>query len=143
MHDWVHDEIRAWHPARAFLGLGGGGSQTPHPLAGCGPGAEAVLLDLLRDEDDESVRLFLVSALRGSGARDDPAVEALMEAVRDPFESVRQEAAYGLGERGPAAVGAVPGLVEALADQDGGVRAASAWALRKIDAAAADRAGCP
>jgi HEAT repeat protein len=57
----------------------------------------------------------------------------------DPF--VRKTAAYHLGNFGPDAKSAVPALTRALDDGDGGVRAAAAEAMKKIDPAAAQNAG--
>jgi HEAT repeat protein len=70
----------------------------------------------------------------------EPAVPALVLALKDPEARVRNAAASALWGLGPKAHDAVPTLAEALADNDDGVRLGVVMALESIggrDSAAA------
>lgn len=69
----------------------------------------------------------------------EPAVPALIDALKDPEARVRNAAASALWGLGPKARNAVPSLAEALADNDDGVRLGVVMALESVgrDAAAA------
>ncbi len=64
-------------------------------------------------------------------------VHALSAALKDNDARVRRDAAWALGDIGPAAHDAVPALVAALKDNVAEVRRAAAAALEKLDPAAA------
>jgi hypothetical protein len=66
---------------------------------------------------------------------------ALVRALRDREPKVRAQAAHTLGLTGDAAKPAAPALTQALRDEDAAVREAAAWSLRRVDPAAAGRAG--
>ncbi|MER3501614.1 MAG: PBS lyase [Candidatus Fervidibacterota bacterium] len=83
---------------------------------------ERVVGALLRHED----RKIAIEALVKIG---EPAVEPLIEALRDRDWEVRWAAAYALGKIGKPAV---EPLIEALRDRDGKVRRAAADALGAI-----------
>ncbi|MBC7100919.1 MAG: HEAT repeat domain-containing protein [Methanobacteriales archaeon] len=77
-----------------------------------------------------SVRFAAAAALGELG--DPRAVELLIEALKDKDLRVRFEAALALGvSEDPRAVG--PLIEAALKDEEGLVRAAAAWALRRMD----------
>jgi hypothetical protein len=78
---------------------------------------------------------------------DPAAVPVLVDLLRDPTPQVRRYAAARLGALGPRARVAVPALLALLQDDETdrdrhrnqlSVRATAAWALREIDAGAAD-----
>jgi HEAT repeat protein len=69
---------------------------------------------------------------------DPEALPVLVDLLRDSDWVVRQEAALGLGNLGPAAAPAVPALAAALKDGDAGVRLSAAHALAWIGPAAGD-----
>jgi HEAT repeat protein len=121
------------------------------------PGDQAVaipvLVELVRDEDD-NVRIIAVDSLVTLG---EGAVEPLIGVLQDPDMSVRERAAYGLGQlkdpraiqplvtamhagdsdlcwSAAAALGTIGGeaveaLIDLLRDRDASVRANTAWAL--------------
>jgi hypothetical protein len=62
----------------------------------------------------------------------EPAIPALLEALKDESPTVRRWAALVLAELGPAAPGAIGPLMDALADGDESVRLAAAQALRAV-----------
>jgi HEAT repeat protein len=64
--------------------------------------------------------------------RIDGSKEPLLAALGDELEDVRRDAASYLGQLGPEAEPAVPGLIKALADEDEQVRDAAAEALGLI-----------
>ncbi|MDE0447313.1 MAG: HEAT repeat domain-containing protein [Spirochaetaceae bacterium] len=66
-----------------------------------------------------------------------PAAAPLMEALGDPAEHVRASAAYGLGEMGPAAAGAVGALIRAVREDTAPVRFHAISALGMIGTPAA------
>ncbi len=82
---------------------------------------------------DDAVRLI------GPEAKD--AVPALIAALKDPDEKVRERAAESLDRIGPAAKDAVPALIAALKDSNEDVRNKAAGALRRIDPTAKEAAG--
>jgi len=109
------------------------------PLAAaCGQSSErrtANLIDDLRSPDAAAVD----RAVRQLVEMGEPAVPALIEALKDPEARVRNAAASALWGLGPKARSAVPTLAAALADSDDGVRLGAVMALESVgpDAAAA------
>ncbi len=130
-----------------------------------GPPAKAVLpalIKLVRETDDEQVRVRAVMALGyiGPEAKDAvplllelagpmegvtwfpsihalgligrPAVPALVETLTDPESPSREHAADALGEMGPVAKDAIPSLLQAFDDDDEEVRNAVRNAIRDI-----------
>lgn len=59
-------------------------------------------------------------------------VAALAAALNDAAVVVRRRAARGLGQLGPAALGAIPRLIEALQDEDASVAHTAAFALESM-----------
>jgi HEAT repeat protein len=111
-------------------------------LGDLGPAAKTAIPSLvlaMRDEA-EAVREQATLALVEIGA-DEGAVPALTGAVQDSDAVVRAGAASALGGIGSGARSAVPALIEALKDHDPSVKCAAADALRRIDQAAAVKAG--
>lgn len=113
-------------------------------LALVGPGAKepvaAALVDALNDKNAE-VRQYAADGLGRIGAVTKKVVPALIEAIKDKNAKVRSRAAMALGEMPWEARGAVPSLLEALKDKDGEVRLRAGEALKRIDPAAAKKAG--
>jgi HEAT repeat protein len=66
---------------------------------------------------------------------------ALVKALGDREPTVRARAAHTLGLIGDAAKSAAPALTQALRDEDAAVREAALWSLKRVDPAAAARAG--
>jgi HEAT repeat protein len=65
----------------------------------------------------------------------------LVKVLEDQEPKVRAEAAHTLGLIGHTAKPAAPALTRALRDEDAAVREAAVWSLRRVDPAAAARAG--
>ncbi|MBN1421272.1 MAG: HEAT repeat domain-containing protein [Planctomycetes bacterium] len=84
------------------------------------------LLDAAKDTDGY-VRALVIVAIGRMGAKAEPAVPALHEALKDP--ATRFAAAGALGNIGAASKPAVPDLIEAVKDEDPRVRSTAAWAL--------------
>ena len=106
--------------------------------AGCARDPERRAADLV--EDLRSPDAAAVDrAVRQLVEMGEPAVPALVLALKDPEARVRNAAASALWGLGPKARDAVPTLAEALADGDDGVRLGVVMALESIgrDAAAA------
>jgi HEAT repeat protein len=96
--------------------------------------AVAALIEAVHDPD-EDVRSAAIASLKPFGPRAAAAVPALCGALRNERAGrLRSSIAEGLGMIGSPA--AVPTLIEALEDQDEGVRRAAALALRQIGGAA-------
>jgi HEAT repeat protein len=110
-------------------------------LGRIGPDARSAVSSLIQVLVDEEgrVRAAATSALGQIGPY---AAAGLVEALqKDKAARIRAAAAAALpmiADRGP---NAVPALIEALKDTDGGVRKAVASALKKIDPQAAKKAG--
>lgn len=77
------------------------------------------------------VRAAAAAAL-GRAPLDSPIVKALVQALADPAESVRREAARTLGGRGESARPAVPALLTALRDGRQSVRWQAAQSLARL-----------
>ena len=108
-------------------------------LCGCGK-TTADLISQLQAED-AAVRLETVHALQEKMDESSSVVPALASALKDPDTYVRRDAARALGHFGESAVEAVPALLGAVRDKEPSVRKAATAALKKIDPAAAARAG--
>src|SRR5262245_58983949 len=67
-----------------------------------------------------------------------PAVQALIDALKDKEPDVRKTSAQSLGKIGKEAKAAVPALAEALKDKDVNVRGAAALALGRMGSEARD-----
>jgi HEAT repeat protein len=119
-------------------------SSAAEALGKIGPPADVFdrLGAALKDED-EQVRLSVALALWGKGKASLRAdlVTVATAALKSQSASIRKRAAVVLGEFGAEAREAVPALVEALRESDATVRQAAAAALRRVDPAAAARAG--
>lgn len=90
----------------------------------------------LKDERSAVWRIFSARELGHFDAETPGVVPALIEALKDEDERVRQAVAEALGEMGPAARTALPALKESLADVDDEmVRGAMAEGIKKIQAA--------
>jgi HEAT repeat protein len=96
----------------------------------------------LKDED-EGVRLSAARVLWAVTPAKERAdlVEGVIQALGSRSASLRKRAAVILGDFGADAKPAVVALLGALREPDAGVRQAAAAALRRIDPAAAARAG--
>ena len=104
----------------------------------CGRSPERRAADLVEDLRSPDAAA-VARAVRQLVEMGEPAVPALVQALRDPEARVRNAAASALWGLGPKAHDAVPTLAEALADNDDGVRLGVVMALESIgrDAAAA------
>jgi hypothetical protein len=87
------------------------------------------------DNDDRNVRRDTAYALRK--IRDDRAVEALCQGLRDTDSGVRWKAAFALVK-----IGATQALCKALGDKDSDARSKAAYALGEIGDARAVKALC-
>jgi len=86
------------------------------------------------------IRRFVVGgALLSMGPEAEPAVPALIDALRDGDSEIRRYAALVLGAIGPRARQAVPALKAALNDDDESVRLAAARALKDIQRRLTDK----
>lgn len=106
-------------------------------LARMGEPVVPALVGSLRAPDPQA-RLWAGMTLFRIG---EPAVKPLAGALKSKDLALRRGAARALGMHGPKAKAAVPALVGALKDLDLEVRTNAALALRRIDPAAARRAG--
>lgn len=82
--------------------------------------------------DDVDVRRQAAASLAGLGPEAQPALIALIYALRDEDPQVRREAATALGNLGPEAKTAVPVLLGAMKDSNEAVRLQVATALSRI-----------
>jgi HEAT repeat protein len=108
-------------------------------LCGCGK-TTADLITQLKAED-AGLRLESVHALQEKVDESSTVVPALASALKDPDTYVRRDAARALGQFAESGAEAVPALLDALRDKEPSVRKAAATAFKKIDPAAAARAG--
>ena len=99
-------------------------------LFGQGPGAVDELIRLL-DDADGAVRFWAVIGLTNAGARDEPAVAALQQALADPSVEVRIVAAEALC-RIDREEAALPVLIDAFDDESRWVRLEAANVLDRI-----------
>jgi beta-lactamase regulating signal transducer with metallopeptidase domain/HEAT repeat protein len=91
-----------------------------------------VLIAALRSERSTPVRNSLVWALGDGAGGDQLAVlDALVSALADDDGSVRELAAWGVGQLSPRRAPAA--IIEALGDREAAVRATAAWALFQIE----------
>ena len=86
----------------------------------------------LLTHSDAFVRRDVAVALGSLGAGAQPAVPALIVALKDKLGNVRLAAAESLAQIGPKAKAAIPALQASLQDRNNGVRYAAAQALKKI-----------
>jgi HEAT repeat protein len=113
-------------------------------VANVGPAAKEAapaLRDLMRSQYPV-VQVCGAAALWRVPGDADPAQPLLLEALKQS-SSVRDVAARKVGEVGPAARAAVPSLLELRNHPEAHLREIAADAVRKIDPAAATRAGPP
>jgi len=124
-------------------------------LAKMGPEAKAAIaaLEEATTDPDPAMSAFARYALWKIDPTNFPAEKAvpalivlLTEGNHEYIEfpthkAVAQDAISALSNLGPAATSAVPALMQALNDKDPGVRQLAAMALKRIDPAAAARAG--
>lgn len=97
------------------------------------PSAAPVLMTLLKDDLESSVRRAAAEALGYLG--DAQAAAVLESAIQDRNEEVRQQAVWALGHLGYT--NAIPSLAKALHDRDDSAQFAAACALGEIGHAAA------
>ncbi len=110
-----------------------------------GPDARAALPALTAATNDAhpGVRAVAVQAVARVGQGDPASVAALRDALRGGGDAdYRWKAARALGRLGPQAKDAVPGLVTAVADENGHVRREAIIALGRIGGSA-EAAGAP
>jgi HEAT repeat protein len=88
----------------------------------------------VRPFEDWTMREAAAVALSRIG---EPAVPALVEALKSPDPNIRQQAADTLARIGPAAANAVPALTGLLEDPDPRVKKSAVRALGQIGPAAA------
>ena len=81
---------------------------------------------------DTFVRRDVAVALGSLGPGAQPAVPALIVALKDTVGHVRLAAAEALGEIGPNAKAAIPALQKTRQDRNNGVRYAAAQAVKNI-----------
>jgi len=102
------------------------------------PAAEPALIEVLKDKD-ANLRSYAAEALWQIN-RNPAAVPALVESLKGRDNWVGSAAARVLGRIGAEATVAEAALVEALQDEDEGVRTSAAQWLKKNDPAAAKKA---
>lgn len=101
-------------------------------VAGCakGPSTEELLEDLSSGEPIDRVKAVRwLNQRQGEG---DTVIPALIEALKDPQDKVRQGAAVRLGYYGEEAESAIPALEALLKDDDARVRNAVKNAIARI-----------
>ncbi|MCC6420184.1 MAG: HEAT repeat domain-containing protein [Gemmataceae bacterium] len=105
--------------------------------------AGAARLEKLLADPDEGVRLNAARALwrQADPQQREKLLDLMAAGLGNERPSIRKQAAVVIGDLGESAKAAVPGLLGVLRDPDFSVRRAAAAALRRIDPAAADRAG--
>jgi HEAT repeat protein len=96
-----------------------------------------ILKELLASKDS-SIRSLALQALGRIGPSH---IQHLTEALKNDDFTIRRQAAGMLGQSGFDARKAIPALVEALKDEDEGVRIWAAIALKHIDPEEAKKAG--
>jgi HEAT repeat protein len=97
------------------------------------PGTSTETPEATRAPEDEKRPTHDAAPETPVGARSEEAiVPALIQALGDKNENVRQAAAVALGEIGPEAKEAVPALTQMLEDEDKDVRQYTVEALREI-----------
>lgn len=114
-------------------------------LAHIGPPAKAAipaLSKVLRAKENDWLLDFAIDAFAKIGVEDKEVLPILIQAL-EPGNECHSSAAKALGEIGPAAKQAVPALLKLLSDKDPAVRKTVGEALKKIDPAAAKKAGVP
>ena len=99
---------------------------------GCGQKSTDELITDLKSsqEREQTIAVRLLPQRKGDAAK---VVPALIEALKDKSDGVRQSAAIGLGYFGDHAKDAIPALQAARADPDVRVREAVNVALNRID----------
>jgi HEAT repeat protein len=108
--------------------------------AGCSGGSTDHWIEQLKSPEPQA-RLKAIRALQER--KDDAArvVPALIGALKDDSTDVRRIAAGTLGTYGEEAKSATHALTQALHDREPSVRKVAAQSLKKIDPAAASKAG--
>ena len=117
-----HEEARVRTEAAEDLGLIG-------PAAG---DAVPTLLELAQKDPDALTRITAAKAVAGIDPKNETAVPALLEALKDKAAKIRKRAAESLGDLGPGAKSAVPALLKTAKDSDPMVRWASIDALGQM-----------
>jgi HEAT repeat protein len=108
--------------------------------AGCAKEATPQLIEKLKSPDAPT-RLKAARTLPERTAEPTLVVPALIDALQDEDADVRRSAAAGLGTFGEQAREAVPSLQACLRDREYRVRKAAGQSLKRIDPAAATKAG--
>jgi HEAT repeat protein len=109
-------------------------------VAGCAKEATPQLIEKLK-ASDAATRLKAVRTLPERTAEPELVVPALISALQDDDADVRRSAATGLGTFGEQAREAVPSLQACMRDREYRVRKAAGQSLKRIDPAAATKAG--
>jgi HEAT repeat protein len=91
------------------------------------------LIELMKNDKDNSVKSNATHALGGIDADGKFAIPALIEALKSPEASIRRQAALGLGDLGPKAASGLPALKDQLRDSDSLSRIAAAQAIWMIE----------
>ena len=102
---------------------------------------EAALPGVIRALQDEKLRPLAVQVALRLGAKAEPAAPALIKALEQTQDDpvLRHEIQFALGALGPAAVGAVPELINSLSEEEElPVRHSACYALGRIGPAAKD-----
>lgn len=146
------DEMLRWHAAFALSRIGTAALPllmttlaSNNPVVQCaalnaiswmGAGAASVVETIRRFVSAEaySLRFAACGALMRITGESSNGLPALLAALDDPREAVRQDAVQRIGEGGPVASSSAPQLLRSLADPSFQVRAAAALALARIDA---------
>ena len=108
-------------------------------LANIGPPAKEIVPSLLVmvNDSDEQTRYGAIWALGRIHREPERTIPVLIQTLHDPVRSIRASASVGLREFGPAANQAYPALLEAVNDQNSGIRDEVVSALCSIDPEAA------
>lgn len=96
-----------------------------------GPEVVPHLGRLMRHQASQ-VRFWTICEIRYVKTGREGAVPALIEAMDDPDAAVRSQAAWSLGEMGPAGRAGYPRLVRAFRDPDDTVRSAASYAITRL-----------
>jgi HEAT repeat protein len=119
-------------------------------VAGCSRQAEqfdrnvdvSAMIQQLQSSEEQQ-RVDACVALSEAGPYAEPAVPALIEALKDPSPLVKRLAAYALGQIGPKAAPAIPELKALLGSGERDVLTSAINAIRSIDPSALPDAHIP
>jgi HEAT repeat protein len=117
-------------------------------LAGCGKGEDApkkvdVSAQVAGLKGNGEAKSAALSELAAGGPNSAAAVDDIIPLLKDEDPVIRRLAAYALGQIGPKAKAALPGLTAMMQDSDRNAITAAINAIRAIDPSKAGTEGIP